>query len=56
MDNDAMEAYLSVTAHFITCKWNMQMYVLAIEGSHTAENIVQWNNDIFSQFSVAESK
>jgi len=45
-----------LTAHLIN---EMQSYVLVVkplEGSHTAENITQWNIDVFHGFSIAESK
>ena len=57
--SSAMEAYLGVTAHLIPAEWDMQTYVVAVkplEGSHTAENIAQWNIGVLHEFSIAESK
>ena len=57
--SSAMEAYLGVTAHLINAEWDMQTYIVVVkplEGSHTAENIVQWNIDVLHDFSIAESK
>jgi len=54
-----MEVYLGVTAHLINAEWDMQTYIVivkSLEGSHTAENIVQWNTDVLHDFSIAESK
>ena len=54
--SSAMEAYLGVTAHLITEICNHMLVVVKPLEGHTAENIVQWNMEIFDNFYIAQSK
>lgn len=54
-----MEAYLTVTAHFITEAWRLENFVLAtkkMEESHTAEHISQTLKEVISDWDIPGAK
>ena len=54
-----MEAYMSVTIHFVTDDWKLERYVLAtlpLEERHTGENIAKWILRVLEKFSIDPSK
>ncbi|XP_065115787.1 E3 SUMO-protein ligase ZBED1-like [Paramisgurnus dabryanus] len=54
-----MEAYLTVTAHFITEDWRLENFVLAtkkMEESHTAEHISQTLKEVISDWDIPGTK
>ncbi|KAI2660035.1 E3 SUMO-protein ligase ZBED1 [Labeo rohita] len=54
-----MEAYLTVTSHFITGDWRLESFVLEtkkIEDSHTADHIARELTEIICEWDIPSSK
>ena len=53
------DAYLTITAHFISESWNRESIVLGtkpLSERHTGENIVKWIEEMIGDFSIATDK
>ena len=55
----AIDAYLTLTVHFISDAWEMRSVVLGtkpLDERHTGENIVTWMEEMLAEFSIGTSK